>query len=323
MSPSDSQTGKPAGVLIQSVNGTVKQSSLGVLAAVGASDTAALAFGDIAGSTRQILADHGADRVIAIQPNETEGVMPPDQKARLLAETFREYRLSCLLGTADPPTMDLFARTAALMDRPLVQDCLGIDLSSRIVLKSHYSGKLLARFSITAPGFLATLRPHTIEPVKAPARGLVETFQPGDLPCGRLEVIRKIKEDTAGPDLVDAPIIITGGRGMGSKDNFKLLHDCARVLNAAVGASRSAVDAGFAPYSMQVGQTGKTVSPGLYIACGVSGAVQHLAGMRTSKVIVAINKDAHAPIFNICDYGIVGDLFEVLPVLTRKLAASC
>jgi electron transfer flavoprotein alpha subunit len=120
-------------------------------------------------------------------------------------------------------------------------------------------------------------------------------------------------------DLTEANVIITGGRPIGSSENYQILRDCADTLDAAVGASRAAVDAGYAPHSMQVGQTGKTVSPKLYIGCGLSGSVQHFAGMKTSKVIVAINTDRDAPIFGKCDYGIVGDLFEVVPVLTEVL----
>jgi electron transfer flavoprotein alpha subunit len=123
-------------------------------------------------------------------------------------------------------------------------------------------------------------------------------------------------------ELTEAPIIITGGRPIGAPDNYKMLEECADAIGAAVGASRASVDAGFAPHSMQVGQTGKTVSPNLYIACGVSGAVQHFAGMKTSKVIVAINNDKDAPIFEKCDYGIIGDMFEVVPVLTEVLKES-
>ena len=133
--------------------------------------------------------------------------------------------------------------------------------------------------------------------------------------------VREIKKaGTGAVDLTEANIIITGGRAIGAADNFKMLRDCAQALGAAVGASRAAVDAGYAPHSMQVGQTGKTVSPKLYIACGVSGAVQHFAGMKTSKVIVAINSDKDAPIFGKSNYGIIGDIFEVIPLLTEVVA---
>jgi len=147
----------------------------------------------------------------------------------------------------------------------------------------------------------------------------VESFAASVEDPGRVKVMEIKKEAADKVDLTEAGVIVTGGRPIASADNYKMLAECARLLGGTIGASRAAVDAGFAPHAMQVGQTGKTVSPKLYIGCGLSGSVQHFAGMKTSKVIVAINTDKDAPIFEKCDYGIVGDLFEVVPVLTEVL----
>jgi electron transfer flavoprotein alpha subunit len=167
---------------------------------------------------------------------------------------------------------------------------------------------------------MATLRPNVVTPLAEGAgaprvEALAVDIPPEDLRAVVTQVAQGRSEQV---DLTEAGIIVSGGRSLGSAENFKVLEELASVLGAAVGASRAAVDAGYAPHSMQVGQTGKTVNPALYIACGISGAVQHLAGMRTSKYIVAINKDPEAPIFKLADYGIVGDLFEVVPKLTEE-----
>jgi electron transfer flavoprotein alpha subunit len=185
-----------------------------------------------------------------------------------------------------------------------------------------YAGKAFTRVQVKSDVVVATIRPNNIPALadKAGKPGSVETlsvaFETQDLATMVKEIIQKA---SVGVDLTEAKIIVSGGRGVKSADGFAPLKELAETLGAAVGASRGACDAGYCDYSMQIGQTGKVVTPDLYIACGISGAIQHLAGMSSSKVIVAINKDPEAPIFQVADYGIVGDLFDVVPMLTSEL----
>ncbi len=243
----------------------------------------------------------------------------PDTKAAALAAAVTNFGFSALLGLSSSRGRDLLARAACLIDAPLALDCTDIDFKNASVAKSHFSGKTTVTLRLVGQPLVCGLRPNVFEPVQHPVQAEVIAYEPGGTNPGRMSVREMQKASSGKVDLTEAEIIITGGRPIGSADNFAILDQCAQVMGAAVGASRAAVDAGFAPHSMQVGQTGKTVSPKLYIGCGLSGSVQHFAGMKTSKVIVGVNTDKDAPIFGKCNYGIVGDLFEVVPVLTDVL----
>lgn len=307
------------GVLIETENGTVKEPNMGVM-------TAARANGDnevIAivpeGTDKGGLANYGAMTIVTLTSANGDMGQSPDLEAAVLEGAISQLALDGLLGLASARGRDLFARLAARLNQPLVSDILGINFTDQTILKSHFSGKTMATLKLDGSPLLATVRPNAIEAVEA----LSETVEQDlavdvEVPAG--VTIREIKKgDESQVDLTEAAVIITAGRPIDSADNYKIIEACAAQMGAAVGASRAAVDAGYAPHSMQVGQTGKTVSPRLYIGCGLSGSVQHFAGMKTSKVIVAINTDKDAPIFQKCDYGIIGDLFEVVPLLTEEL----
>ncbi|MCG8635701.1 MAG: electron transfer flavoprotein subunit alpha/FixB family protein [Desulfobacterales bacterium] len=307
------------GILIETENDAVKDTSLGVMTAAAGQEIVALVLDADPSAVKEKLAEYGAASVVAVKAASGDLSASPDLAAECLAAAVKEYGLTALLGTASAVGKDLFGRLAATMDLPLVSDCVAVDVEAKTAKKSHFSGKTFATLKVNADVLLATVRPNAIEAVAAPAGGEIVEFS-ADVADPGLVVIKEVKKgDSDKVDLTEAPVIVTGGRAIKAAENYKMLEDCAAKIGAAVGASRAAVDAGYAPHSMQVGQTGKTVSPKLYIACGVSGAVQHFAGMKTSKVIVAINEDKDAPIFAKCDYGIVGDIFDVVPALTEKL----
>ena len=304
------------GILVELENGAVKETTLGVMAAAQGGEIFALVAEGDASSVKETLAQYGAATVVDIKGDVMSS---PDLAAQVLCDAVSAYELGALLGTASSAGKDIFARAAALMGQPLVSDCVEVNVADKTAKKSHFSGKTVATLKVDAPVFLCTIRPNVYEASESAAAGELVAFNCESADPGLIKIV-EVKTDAGGKlDLTEAPVIITGGRAIKSADNFSMLDACAEKLGAAVGASRAAVDAGFCPHSMQVGQTGKTVSPRLYIACGVSGAVQHFAGMKTSKVIVAINEDKDAPIFSKCDYGIVGDIFEVVPKLTEKL----
>jgi electron transfer flavoprotein alpha subunit len=260
---------------------------------------------------------------VVVQVQGADLAYQPDRTAATLAAIIGEFKLDVFLGAFSAQGKDLFPRLAAKAKAGLVSDCLAVDLEKRQAVKPVYSGKLLAEYRISGPLALFTVRPNVI-PVEPAAAGKAPVLKAMalDMAVPRTRIVEVIQSASQRIDLTEAEIIVSGGRAMKAKENFAVLEDLAKVLNAGVGASRAAVDAGFASSDMQVGQTGKVVNPKLYIACGISGAIQHFVGMKTSKVIVAVNKDPEAPIFKKADYGIVGDLFTVVPLLKEELKKS-
>jgi electron transfer flavoprotein alpha subunit len=264
---------------------------------------------------------YGADKVITAT-HAGFGQYAPEGYARAVAERVLSGGYATVVFAASAQGKDLAPRVAARLGVPLAADVtdVAVDGGAVIVTRPVYAGKALLKVKVTASPAVVSLRPNVFTPVERPKAGTAETVAvSGD--AGRV-VVKGVKAAAGGSlDVAEAPIVISGGRGLKEPANFKLLEELARAFagKAAVGASRAVVDAGWRPHGDQVGQTGKTVSPSLYIAIGISGAIQHLAGMRTAKVIVAINKDKDAPIFKVADYGIVGDLFEIVPALTEAI----
>ncbi len=310
----------PIGLYIELKEGRVKSTNLELLTLAHKSGREALAvvFGNEAGGYAGELQEYGAKRIIHVSGLHGQGYHP-ETYARVLAEIIGKEEIPDFICTHSAQGKDLLPRVAALIEAPLVTDCTGIDLENNIATKPLYAGRVIARVKIKGERRLYTLRPNTIRPEKVPrsSKPVIETMaaSPETILAEIKEIVKSIARRI---ELTEARVIVSGGRGMKSGENFKILEELAEALGAAVGASRAAVDAGYAPQSIQVGQTGKTVSPVLYIACGISGASQHFAGMKTSRVIVAINKDPEAPIFKKADYGIVGDLFEVVPLLIQE-----
>lgn len=310
-------------VLIELNENDVKAANFGVITAArqdGANEVYALVVGVAADSCKAELEKYGVTNIVAVVAEGVDLKAKPDLQARAIIEAMKSVGANALFTLSSACGKDLLARVAARLKAPAALDCLDANFADTTVQKAYFAGKTVATLKLNSEYFLCAIRSNAVEPVEAPGTAEVSAFS-ADVGDYEGLVIKEIKKNTSGMvDLSEAKVIVAGGRALGSADNFNILADCALTLNGAVGASRVAVDEGYATHSMQVGQTGKIVNPKLYIACGISGSVQHFAGMKTSKVIVAINTDKDAPIFGKCDYGIIGDVFEVVPALTAELA---
>lgn len=278
----------------------------------------AVVLGDGVQDAAKQLAAYGPDKILVADHSALKDYLT-ETFTQVAAEMIRKEAPAFVLLGATSQGKDLGAALSARLNAPLATDCLSLrfDGGKLVVARPIYGGKLLADVLIEASPGILTLRPNAFASATASGAAQIESW-PVAFEKTRTSCIGKQIEASGKIDLTEADVVISGGRGMGGND-FSILETLASTLGGAVGASRSAVDEGWRPVSDQVGQTGKVVSPNLYMACGISGAIQHFAGMQTSKVIVAINKDPEAPIFTKADYGIVGDLFEIVPMITEEV----
>ena len=291
--------------------------------AAGGGEVVGVLIGDAVQSLGSELIQYGADRVVIVEDDQLKQYTPDGFSQALMAAIDQESPDGLIFGHT-AMGKDLAPRIASKLASGLISDATAVEEvdGTLVFTRPIYSGKAFEKKIITDGLVFATIRPNNIEPLaKDESRsGEVSSLavEIHDIRTIIKNVVRKASE---GVDLSEAKVIVAGGRGVKSKEGFEPLKELAKVLGGAVGASRGACDADYCDYSLQIGQTGKVVTPDLYIACGISGAIQHLAGMSNSKVIVAINKDPEASIFQVADYGIVGDLFEVVPMLIEEFAA--
>jgi electron transfer flavoprotein alpha subunit len=307
-------------ILIETKNGEVKKSNFGVITAAQGDDQELFAF-LMEGSGiehKAALEAYGIHKVVEITSNEGPFAWNPVTWSKVVISAMQHLGINTLLGLTSAQGKELLPRIAARLDAPLVMDCIAVNLTEHTVEKSQYSGRTIATIKIHGSHSIYGMRPNAIEPQTNPATAKLIPFI-AEAESQTLAVKEIKQTGPGGIDLTEADVIISGGRGMENSENFRILQQCAEQINAAVGASRVAVDAGWVPHSMQVGQTGATVSPKVYIACGISGSVQHFAGMKTSGLIIAINTDPAAAILKRCDYFAVADLFDIVPLLTGKL----
>lgn len=314
-------------VLLESFEGTLKKTAFELIS--GGLELASQSNATLVGcalgvspETLQSANEYGLTECIAVQSPSLDKASN-SLRAAIVAQVAKAEAADIILLPASSNGKEIAPRIAIRLEAGYVPDVISFTVSGSTITYTHpvYAGKAMISSTITTPKQVISLRPNVFTAKKfTPSASLtIKNFTPETEAGINHALVESVSRSAGKMDVSEADIIISGGRGLKAPEHFQLLEDAATVLGAAVGASRAVVDAGWRPHSEQVGQTGKTVSPTLYIACGISGAVQHLAGMSSSKVIVAINKDKDAPIFQIADYGIVGDIFEVLPKFTEKV----
>ncbi|NLU68166.1 electron transfer flavoprotein subunit alpha/FixB family protein [Streptomyces sp. HNM0574] len=310
-------------VYVDHVDGAVRKPTLELLTlARRIGDPVAVHLGPNAEEAAKVLGEHGATRVLSADaPEFGDYLVVP--KVDALQAAYDAVSPAAVLVPSSAEGKEIAARLAVRIGSGIITDAVDLEAGDEgpVASQSVFAAAFTTKSRITRGTPVITVKPNSAAPEAAPAAGAVEALSVsfGEQATGTKVTSRAPRESTGRPELTEAAIVVSGGRGVNGAENFHVIESLADSLGAAVGASRAAVDAGWYPHSNQVGQTGKSVSPQLYIAAGISGAIQHRAGMQTSKTIVAINKDAEAPIFDLVDYGVVGDLFDVAPQLTEEV----
>jgi len=308
-------------VLVEHADGEPKKVTAELLtAARRLGEPSAVVLGAGAAAVADKLGALGAEKVYVGEGSDLDDFLVAP-KAEVLAQLIATASPAAVLVASTAEGKEVAARVAVKTGSGIIIDAVDI-AAGAIATQNIYGGAIVVQSKVTAGTPIVTLRPNSVAPEAAAGAGAVEqlTVAVSDAAKGARVTDRVVEKKGGRPDLTEASVVVSGGRGLGGPENFALVEKLADGLHAAVGASRAATDAGWYPHQNQVGQTGKTVSPQLYVAVGISGAIQHRAGMQTSKTIVAINKDPEAPIFELADFGVVGDLFQVVPQLTDEVA---
>jgi electron transfer flavoprotein alpha subunit len=307
-------------VLVEHVDGAPKKVTFELLTlARSLGEPAAVFIGNGYDNAKDKLAEYGATKIYVAGDSELDGYLVAP-KAEVLAQIVSSASPAAVLIPSTPEGKEIAGRLAVKTDSGVITDAVGVD-DGFVAKQSIFGGAINVAAKVSKGTPIITVRPNSTAPEAAPAQPTEEQVSATISDAAKsAKILDRVTEKKGGrPELTEAAIVVSGGRGLGEGSNFALIEKLADTLGAAVGASRAATDAGWYPHTNQVGQTGKTVSPQLYMAIGISGAIQHRAGMQTSKTIVAINKDPEAPIFELVDFGIVGDLFNVVPQLTEEI----
>ncbi|MFS8477394.1 MAG: electron transfer flavoprotein subunit alpha/FixB family protein [Micromonosporaceae bacterium] len=309
-------------VVVDHSDGAVKKVTLEMLTlARDLGEPAAVVLGapGTAAALTEKLGEYGAATVYAAEHEDLDAYLV-SPKATVLASLVGSVSPAAVLLPSTQEGKEIAGRLAVKLDNGLLTDVVELSADG-VATQVVFAGSTIVKSKVSRGLPLVTVRPNSVTPAPAPTTPTVSTVEVQLTDADRLaRVVERVAEPKgARPELTEASVVVSGGRGVGSAENFKLVEELADLLGGAVGASRAATDSGFYPHQYQVGQTGKTVSPQLYIALGISGAIQHRAGMQTSKTIVAVNKDAEAPIFELADYGVVGDLFKVVPQAIEEI----